>query len=52
MAGSGTGADPYRIVTVVDAVGAGLRVEQTDGYVVGSQAYRTDIVITNRRRLR
>jgi hypothetical protein len=47
VSGSGSQADPYRIVTVVDALGAGLRVEQTDSYVVGSQAYRTDIRITN-----
>lgn len=47
VAGSGGGADPLRIVTVVDAPGAGLRVQQTDSYVVGSQSYRTDIQIQN-----
>jgi hypothetical protein len=46
--GSGTSADPYRIVTVVDAGSTGLRVEQTDSYVAGTQAYRTEVRITNR----
>lgn len=47
VAGSGSGGDPLRIVTVVDAPQAGLRVQQTDSYVVGSQSYRTDIQIQN-----
>ena len=47
VAGSGSGGDPYRIVTTVDATGTGLRVEQTDSYVLGTESYRTDIKITN-----
>ena len=47
VAGSGSSADPYRIVTVVDAGATGMRVAQTDSYIVGSQSYRTDIRITN-----
>ena len=47
VTGSGTASDPLRIVTTVDATGTGLRVEQTDTYVLGTQQYRTDIQITN-----
>lgn len=47
VAGSGTQALPYQIVTVVDAPTAGVRLEQTDSYVVGTQSYRTDVTITN-----
>ena len=34
-------------MTTVDATGTGLRVQQTDTYVLGTQQYRTDIQITN-----
>jgi uncharacterized repeat protein (TIGR01451 family) len=44
--GSGTDADPYRIVTVVDAGTSGVRLTQTDTYVVGSESYRTDIALS------
>lgn len=47
VTGSGSPGDPLRVVTTVDATGAGLRLEQTDSYVVGSQSYRTDIRINN-----
>jgi uncharacterized repeat protein (TIGR01451 family) len=45
--GSGTAADPYRVVTVVDLGETGLRIEQTDSYVVGEESYRTDVVLRN-----
>jgi uncharacterized repeat protein (TIGR01451 family) len=45
--GSGTIGDPYRIVTVADAGTTGLRITQTDSYVVGQEAYRTDVRIAN-----
>jgi uncharacterized repeat protein (TIGR01451 family) len=45
--GSGTAADPYRVVTVVDLGQTGLRIEQTDSYVVGDESYRTDVVVRN-----
>lgn len=45
--GSGSGFDPYRLVTVVDAGASGLRLEQTDSYVQGDEAYRTDLTFTN-----
>lgn len=47
VAGSGSGTDPFRIVTVVDAPEIGIRVQQTDSYSVSSQSYRTDIQIAN-----
>ena len=47
VTGSGSSSDPLRIVTVVDATGTGLRVQQTDSYVLGTQLFETDIQITN-----
>jgi hypothetical protein len=47
VSGSGSREDPFRILTVVDAIGASLRLEQTDSYSVGSQSYRTDMRLTN-----
>jgi hypothetical protein len=47
VTGSGTSADPYTVVTTADAGGSGLRIVQTDKYVVGEEAYRTDIRIQN-----
>jgi hypothetical protein len=47
VSGSGSGFDPYRLVTVVDAADTGIRVEQTDSYVVGDEAYRTDMKLSN-----
>ena len=46
VTGAGSGNDPKRLVTVVDT-GAGLRITETDSYVDGQEAYRTDIQITN-----
>lgn len=45
--GSGTSSDPYRIVTVADVGTTGLRITQTDSYVVGQEAYRTDVQVAN-----
>src|SRR5438105_2436868 len=48
--GSGTSADPYKIVTVVDAGTTGTTgvvVTETDSYVVGQEAYRTDVKVLN-----
>ena len=47
VSGSGSSSDPLRIVTTADASQAGIRVQQTDSYVVGSQSYRTDVQLTN-----
>jgi uncharacterized repeat protein (TIGR01451 family) len=45
--GSGTPPDPYRIVTVADLGTTNLRITETDSYVVGEEAYRTDVEIAN-----
>ena len=47
VTGSGRSGDPFRLVTVVDGLPAGVRVQQTDSYVVGTQDYQTDVQLTN-----
>lgn len=47
VTGSGSRTDPLTVQTVVGAAGTQIRLEQTDSYVVGDEAYRTDIRITN-----
>ena len=45
--GSGTNADPYKIVTVVDAGTTGIRLTQTDTYTTGLESFRTDVRVDN-----
>lgn len=45
--GTGTAADPFKIVTVVGLGASGLRITQTDSYVQGDEAYRTDVTVSN-----
>ncbi|MCW2607464.1 MAG: hypothetical protein JWO60_2157 [Frankiales bacterium] len=47
VSGSGTSADPYRLVTTVAAGTSGLDLVQTDSYVVGQESYRTDVRLTS-----
>ena len=47
VTGTGTSADPFKVVTVAAVATTGLRIQQTDSYVIGEESYRTDIVITN-----
>jgi uncharacterized repeat protein (TIGR01451 family) len=47
VTGSGTSADPFKIVTVVDLGATGLRITETDSYVAHEESYRTDVQITN-----
>ena len=47
VTGSGSGGDPFRVVTVAQVVDLGLRIEQTDSYRIGEESYRTDVRITN-----
>jgi hypothetical protein len=47
VTGSGTDADPFKVVTVLDAGGTGLRLTETDSYVVGTELYRTDVQVSN-----
>ncbi|MFD7613113.1 Ig-like domain-containing protein, partial [Streptomyces sp. NPDC059828] len=44
--GTGTEADPYRLVTVVGA-GSGVTLTQTDTYVVGEESYDTSVAVQN-----
>src|SRR5436305_1073670 len=47
VTGSGTVASPFKVVTVVDLGTSGLRITQTDSYVVGDESYRTDVTLAN-----
>jgi uncharacterized repeat protein (TIGR01451 family) len=47
VTGSGTSANPYQVVTVVDAGASGVRVTQSDTYIVGDESYRTQVTVTN-----
>ena len=47
VTGTGIAADPFKVVTVVDVSTTGLRIQQTDTYVVGDASYRTEVMITN-----
>jgi hypothetical protein len=47
VTGSGTAADPYQVVTVVDVGTTGLRLTHTDTYLVGEESYLTEIDISN-----
>ena len=47
VTGDGSVANPLTVVTVVDVGDTGLRITQTDSYVVGAESYRTDVVVTN-----
>jgi hypothetical protein len=47
VTGSGTSADPYKVVTVVGVGDTGLQITQTDSYVAGNEFYRTDVQVAN-----
>lgn len=47
VTGTGTAGDPFKVVTVVDAGITGIRVTETDTYVIGDESYRTDIQLQN-----
>jgi uncharacterized repeat protein (TIGR01451 family) len=47
VTGAGTGANPFKIVTVVGLGTTGLRITETDSYVVGQESYRTDVTVAN-----
>jgi uncharacterized repeat protein (TIGR01451 family) len=47
VTGAGTSANPFTIVTVVDLGTSGLRLTQTDRYIVGQESYRTDVRLDN-----
>lgn len=45
--GSGSSADPYKVITLADAGSTGIRLTETDSYVTGQEYYRADVKITN-----
>jgi hypothetical protein len=47
VTGTGSAGSPFRVVTVVTAGASGLRITETDGYVIGDESYRTDVTIAN-----
>ena len=47
VTGTGSLADPFRIVTVVSAAAGAITITETDTYVVGQESYRTDIQVAS-----
>ena len=47
MTGSGTTADPFKVITVVGVAETGLLIQQTDTYVAGQEYYTTQVMISN-----
>ncbi len=47
VTGAGTSASPFSVTTVVDLGGTGFRLTETDTYVVGQEAYLTNVSIHN-----
>jgi hypothetical protein len=48
VVGSGTVRSPFKITTKVDVGDTGLRIIQTDSYVVGQNFYTTQVTVKNR----
>ena len=48
VVGRGTERRPFKVTTVVDVGDTGLRIIQTDSYVVGNNFYTTKITVKNR----
>src|SRR5206468_3902889 len=47
VTGSGTTADPFKVITVVDVAETRLVIHQTDTYVLGREYFTTEIMISN-----
>jgi hypothetical protein len=47
VTGAGTSSDPFRVTTVADVGGTGLRVTEVDSYAAGGESYRTDVTVAN-----
>lgn len=47
VTGSGTVGDPYKVTTVAGVGSTGIAIQQVDSYVVGDEAYRTDVTVSN-----
>jgi hypothetical protein len=48
VVGRGTQERPFKVTTVVDVGDTGLRITQTDSYVVGQNFYTTKVTVKNR----
>jgi hypothetical protein len=48
VVGRGTERRPFKVTTVVDAGDTGLRITQTDSYVIGNKFYTTKVTVKNR----
>jgi hypothetical protein len=48
VVGRGSWLRPFKVTTVVDAGDTGLRIKQTDSYVVGQNFYTTKVTVKNR----
>jgi hypothetical protein len=47
VTGAGTEANPYSVTTVANAAATGLKITQTDTYIVNREGYRTDVKVEN-----
>ncbi len=47
VTGSGTAADPFKVITVVGVATTELVIQQTDTYIAGREYYTTEIMISN-----
>lgn len=47
VSGSGTAASPFRLTTVMDLGTSGIRLTETDTYVIGQEAYLTTVSLQN-----
>src|SRR6478752_3556759 len=47
VTGTGSSANPFKVVTVADAGSTGVRLTQTDTYTTGLESFRTDVVVSN-----
>jgi uncharacterized repeat protein (TIGR01451 family) len=47
VSGAGTAASPFTVSTQVQVGETGLVITQIDSYIVGQEAYRTDVVVAN-----
>jgi hypothetical protein len=46
VTGTGTSSDPYIVTTVVDVGSNGVRLSETDSYVVGAESVHTKILVS------
>lgn len=47
VTGDGSSGTPFSVTTIVDADAEGIRVNETDSYIIGNEFYRTDVQVAN-----